>query len=148
MPKLVPINSMVRTPINESKLKVSKISDNSNISGKSHLRRNTDILEITRSNRELRFELRDRDLKISHLQEDLSKKEIELETLYKQLEYFKNLRVSCQQCGSSTSVQDPFASVWLVWILTNFSVWLNWQNSMLFANFFLFIFFNQWNFFL
>ena len=104
MPKLVPINSMIRTPINESKLKVSKISDNSNISGKSNFRRNTDILEITRSNKELRFELRDRDLKISHLQEDLSKKEIELETLYKQLEYFKNLRVSCQQCGSSTSV--------------------------------------------
>ncbi len=44
MPRLVPINSMVRTPINESKLKVSKISDNSNISGKSNFKRNIDIL--------------------------------------------------------------------------------------------------------
>ena len=90
---------------------ISKVSDRSNISVKSNFRKNTDLMEISRSNRELRFELRDRDLKISNLQEELSKKEIEVEMLYKQLDYFKNLVVSCQQCGIETNIQDPFASV-------------------------------------
>ena len=96
MPKLVPITQLARTPINESKMTISKVSDRSNISVKSNFRKNTDLMEISRSNRELRFELRDRDLKISNLQEELSKKEIEVEMLYKQLDYFKNLVVSCQ----------------------------------------------------